>query len=573
MKLNSSTKVLERVPATIAPLDLGSWATGSDYRVVTSNAYSTTGTFSSNLSINSLGIYAMSNLTFNIDSGKTLNITSGALSQMEGVNNQIFIFTNGTLTSSSGTLYVHKSTSQYHGNLILASVISGSGMNLVKTGLGNVLLQGPDSNTYNGTTYVAGDLTANKTGSAVAGPGNLVIQAGGRFYANGTAPISSTSAVTIDEDGFWSSGIGNIVHGGTVTINGGCYYSQNYFNTFAAPGTGLVFTAGGRLFDWNGGPASFSIQTTVAYLSSSPRQARIERGRSDFSATVELDGAQRTFDIADSATLAANVPELVIDMPIVDGQTNGVAAKWGALRKIGSGILQVTDTNTYTGGTVIDGGTLHVATLNAPAQTNLTAGFTASPNLITFNQPVAKNMILRQRIGSASKTGFTDKRYVIEVLNDYQLVTDAVGAIGRPSDVYVEALSRSGSLGTAPVTINTTGTLKIDPGIFMTNAIVVNANGTINASGARIGSLAVTNGTVAVNVATGALVVSNNVSLSGAALTLTGTSSVTNDAIVILSSSTGITGRFSSIPDRTQIAYTPTSVILGKLRGLSIIVR
>ena len=566
MKLNGTTKVLERIPSTWAPEDLSTWVAGSDYRVGTNTLWTSVASITNDLSINSLGICATNNLLITIDSGKTLTLASGGLSQMANAstaNNKMFIITNGMLTSGSGTLYVHKATDAYHGNLVIASSITGNGMDLIKAGLGELFLRGPDSNTYSGTTYVCGPMTADKSGSAVAVSGNLVIQNGGLFNANGTAPISSTSALTINTGGVWNHGVsGTFTHGGRVTLNGGCYYLQAASPVFAGSGTGLLFSAGGRITQYSSSPGSASIQTTVGYASGATGQARWERLR-DAVFSVELDGAQRTFDIADSSTLAVGVPEMVMDTVIVPGTPAG-----GSLRKTGAGVLQLTDTNTFTGGTVIDGGTIQVSTISAPAQSKLTASFMASPNLITFNQPVARSMVVRQRIGSTSNTGFTDKRFITEILNEYQIITEAVGAVGRPTDVYVEAISRSGTLGTGAVTVNNTGTLKLDPGIGLTNAVIVYAGGTIAASGAGIGSLVINGGTFSVEPSTGALSVSNTVSLTSATLYVSGVLGSEEQAVLTAGSSlTGTFATVSGLPANYRIIYTAKQASIKKISG------
>lgn len=566
MKVNGSTKVLERIPSTWAPEDLSTWVAGSDYRVGTNTQWTSVASITNDLSINSLGIYATNNLIITIDSGKTLTLASGGLSQMANAstaNGKTFIITNGMLTSGSGTLYVHKATDSYHGNLVIASTITGNGMDLIKAGLGELFLRGPDSNTYSGTTYVCGPMTADKSGSAVAVSGNLVIQNGGRFNANGTAPISGTSAVTINAGGVWNHGVsGNFTHGGRVTLNGGCYYLQAASPVFAGSGTGLLFSAGGRITHYSSSPGSASIQTTVGYASGATGQARWERFR-DAVFSVELDGAQRTFDIADSSALAPGVPEMVIDTAIVPGTPAG-----GSLRKTGTGVLQLTDTNTFTGGTVIDGGTIRVSTISAPAQSELTASFMSTPDLITFNQPVARSMVVRQRIGSTSNTGITPKRFITEILNDYQIVTDGVGAAGRPTDVFVESISRSGTLGTGAVSVNNTGTLKLDAGIGLTNAVTVNAGGTIAASGASIGSLTITGGTFSAEPYAGVLSVSNTVSLTNATLHVSGVLGSMEQTV--LTAGTSLIGTFtivSGLPTNYRVIYTAKQVGIKKSLG------
>ena len=563
MQVNPATKVLEPVPSTLAPLDPNTWLPGGNYRCGTNIAWTATSSITNDLAINSLGFWPKdSNCTLAIDSGKTLTLASGALTRHN--SSGVFVTTTlsgGAVTSGSGALTV---TSGNYGSLTINSIISGSGMELVKAG-GGVTLGGADSNTYNGTTYVSGTLTANKTGSAVAIPGNLVIQNGGQFNANGTAPISSTSAVTIEESGVWNQGSAPFVHGAPITINGGCYYLQNYFPVFAAPGTGLVFN-GGRITHWSSANGAISLQTNVRCPATASQQARWEQlyGNTGLF-TIKLDGATRTFDIADSATLADGVPEMVVDARIAPGSPAG-----GSLRKTGAGVLQLTDDNTYAGGTVVDGGTLRVSTISAPAQSGLVASCANAFGLLTFNHPVATNLVVRQIVRSASKTGLTDNRYVTGVLNPFQVVLNAIGAIARPTDIIAEATTRSGSLGTGAATVNA-GTLKIDPGIDLANDVTVNAGGTLDASGASIGSLDMNGGTVLATFGAGPLAIDTTADLAGAALAYSGT--IPKAPVTAITAAGGVSGKFATVPEKLSVIYTATTVEISQRGGTTIVVR
>ena len=564
MRLNGATKVLEPVTSTLAPDDLRTWAAGTDYRIGTNSTWNVAGSITNDLSINSLGFLATNTSTLTIDSGKTLTLASGGLARMgsSSFNNKTFAITNGMLTSGTNQLLIMNAADYYHGNFVIYSSITGSGMDLIKAGFGDLALNGPDSNTYSGTTYVSGHLTAGKTGAAVAVPGDLVIQTGGRFNANGTAPIASTSAVTINEGGYWNHGAGSFTHGATVTLNGGCYFIPVPQNpVFAAPGTGLVFTGGGRIAHCSSSAGSVSLQTDVRYTSGATRQARWERFR-DGAFNIELDGAQRTFDIADSSTLAADVPEMAVDTAIVPGTPAG-----GSLRKTGAGVLQLTDANTYTGGTVIDGGTIRVSAVRAPAQSGLIGVCASILARVTFDQPVAKYMAVRQTIRSASNTGITATRYITEILNDYQIITDSTGGIARFKDVSVDAISRSGTLGTGAVTVNSTGTLMLDAGIGLTNAVTVYTNGTLAASGAGIGSLAVNGGTLVATPSAGALAVSNTVSLTSASLQVSGTLGTVQTVLTAGTSLTGTFATVSGLPGNYKVTYTAKQVLIKRITG------
>ncbi|MCX7848163.1 MAG: autotransporter-associated beta strand repeat-containing protein [bacterium] len=497
MRVNSTTRFLETVPSTAAPPDVTTWVAGSDYRCGNNSASVLYNTIGSDLAINSLGFFNTGNSTVQVASGVTLTISSGgiAYSPVPGANSFI-IGGNLTAGNAENRLYILTGDSTAAGNFFIDSNITGSGMELIKAGIANLTLRGAGNNTYSGTTYVnCGQLTANKSGAAVAIPGNLVIECGGAFVVSGgSAPISSTSAVTIKEGGVFSHTGGSVTHGAAVTIEGGRYHLLNMTPTINVPGTGLIFN-GGRVSHNSGGAGTLNLQTDVSYASTATKQARFERyGSANF--FIALNGANRTFNIADSASLPPDVPEMVIDANIVPGTPAG-----GRITKTGAGTLQITDHNTYAGGTTINGGVLRVSRISAPAQSGLQASVAAGnvPNaaIVTFVRPVARQMAVRQPISSAAGTSIIPSgRTIAEIVNDYQVLMN--GPVNNPanlSDVQVSAISRSGSLGTGAVIVNNGGTLQIDAGVSVTNFTVVAAGGTAVIDGALAGAL-VNSGTV-----------------------------------------------------------------------------
>ena len=564
MQVDGSSKVLKKVESTPAPVDPNTWVASGNYRCGTNAAWTASTTLTNDLTINSLGFMPKtSTATLTINSGKILTIATGGLTRQGAAAATI---TGGTITSGTDMLYINDGTTSAANSLTLASSISGVGMALIKSGNGTTLLSGPDSNTYTGTTYLQGRMQVSKTGTAVGIPGDLVIMNGGKFQSYGTAPLSSTSEVTIHDGGVWSCGT-SFTQTAPMTIAGGAFYFQNVSPGIQCIGTGLQFN-GGRIVKSQTITSSFNLQTDVGYAASATTQARWEQLYSNPGIfKIELDGAARTFDIADSATLTEEIPEMVVSAQIVDGSPAG-----GSLVKIGTGVLMLTDANTFTGGIAINGGTLRVGLVTAPAQSGLKGAMENGwPYRVTFNQPVARNMAVRQVIRSASNTGITSAQAITDVINDYQIVVTSTGGTAQPNDIQVDAISRSGSLGKGPAIVNDTGTLKIDAGISLANAVTVNAGGTIAASGAGIGALTLASGaTFAADLAAGSMGVTNAATITGATLTLTGT---VGNAPTTLLTAGSITGKFASIPEKVSVRYYPTYVTVERMKGLVIVVR
>jgi autotransporter-associated beta strand protein len=248
---------------------------------------------------------------------------------------------------------------------------------------------------------------------------------------------------------------------------------------------------------------------------------------------------------------------MVVDTAIVAGSPAG-----GALTKTGAGILQLTYTNSYAGGSTVNGGTLRVSKITAPAQTGLCAYTMQIPNVVTFTEPVARNMVLGQSI---TGTTISANRTVVRILNDYEIMTSGGHVNGFSTNIAVAAMSRTGNLGTGPATVNDTGTLVIDSGISLANAVTVNAGGTIVASGAGLGSLAVDGGTVSVDLDAGTLAVSGAVSLEDATLTFSGT--LGDEPVTLLTAGTSLTGAFATVnnqPPYSALRYIDNSVVIAK---------
>jgi hypothetical protein len=209
--------------------------------------------------------------------------------------------------------------------------------------------------------------------------------------------------------------------------------------------------------------------------------------------------------------------------------------------------------------------------ISAPAQSGLIASCANAFGLLTFNEPVATNLVARQVLRSASNTGLSANRNVTGVLNPFQVVLNATGAIARPTDIIADAISRSGSLGTGAATVNDTATLKLDPGIDLANAVTVNAGGTFDASGASIGSLDMNGGTVFVTFGAGALAIDTTADLSGASLAYSGTPP--KAPATVIAAAGGVSGKFSSVPDKLSVIYTATTVEIAQRGGTTIVVR
>ena len=204
-------------------------------------------------------------------------------------------------------------TFDINGNIVtLASAITGSG-GLTKQGLGVLTLTG--NNSYSGgTTVSAGALVGNSSslqGNILNNASVVFNQSGAGIYAG---MMSGSGSLTLQGGGLLNLTGTNTYTGGT-SVSGGLI-NFNSANNF---GTGAITLAGGGL-QWATGTTT-DISARLAPLGAA-------------GGTFDTNGNNVTFATSLSGT--------------------------GGLAKVGNGLLNLTGTNTYTGGTSVLAGTLAV---------------------------------------------------------------------------------------------------------------------------------------------------------------------------------------------------------------------
>lgn len=556
---SANNNTLVQVPASEAVTDVSTWTSlygaTTNLRVGTNTSVTLTGVLDDDLTLQSLGFFNTAVSTLALASGKTLTLASGGLSYRSATASAHQTLTNGFLASGTDKLYLNASDSGNAATLYIHTPIVGAALDVIKAGISSIDFRGTANNTYGGTTTVnGGNLALNKAGGALAIPGPLVVRNGGSVSA-GNNQINPAADVSIEAGGLIYTFAQSF--GGVLKIAGGTLLFPNVTLTVTNSATpGLVFN-GGWLNQNSSHPGTLNLQTDVRYESNAVAQARFERlyTVSTGAYNIELDGGNRTFDIADSVTLADGVPEMVIDTPIVSGSPAG-----GRITKTGAGTLQLTGTNTYAGGTAVNGGTLRVSIISAPAQSNLTAytsGSGQGSSIVTFNAPVAKHMALGQLI---TGTTVSASRTVVRVIGDYEVLASGNNVVGVSTNVSVGAIARFGNLGTGAVVVGDTGTLQLDAGIAVTNTVTVSAGGTLAASGAALGPLTINGGTLAADLTAGAVTGNSAVTLSSAALTVAGT--LGEAPVTILTATGGVTGTFTTVPSNVAVSYTANTVVI-----------
>lgn len=326
----------------------------------------------------SSGVTLAGGAVFDISSaggGQTIQGLSGSLGSIV------------SLGSNTLTVGVASGADTYSGALQNGGIGGGGGGSLTKSGAGTLLLT--QVNPYTGATTISGGtLALTGTGAVAASSGVALTAVGANFDISFTSAGASVLGLTgvvgstvslgnqaltvavaagtntfsgILQDGgigggtggsLIKSGAGTLLltqanaYTGSTTVSGG---------TLALTGTGSVatssgvaLTSGSSIFD-----ISFTTGTTVSGLTGVA------------SSTVDLGGQTLTVNQASGSGTFAGV--------IADGGIGGGAG--GALVKSGAGTLVLSGTNTYSGGTTVNGGVLSIS---SPA--NLGTGSTLALN-------------------------------------------------------------------------------------------------------------------------------------------------------------------------------------------------
>jgi fibronectin-binding autotransporter adhesin len=247
---------------------------------------------------------------------------------------------------------------QGSGRMVFLGPITGTGGLTLDNGSGpqyGSRLEVWGQNTYTGPTIV--------TGAANAG---VLFEVGA-----GGNPVPASSALTVDSGNYaeftGSTTIGSLAGGGTVYMNG----------TLTAGGDNANTTFSGIYEDFGSNPGTAALNK-AGYGTMSLTGANTYTGGTTVSyGTLQLGNGGTTGSILGNVDLADATSGLSFNRSDVV-TFNGVISGLGSVYQVGSGTTILTGVNTFTHGSVINGGTLAVA-----ADDNL--GYAGPTGGITFN--------------------------------------------------------------------------------------------------------------------------------------------------------------------------------------------
>lgn len=387
---NEVTSLLSNGTGTlsVSKLEVGSWR-------LSNNANSFTGDLGVNNGILTVTSIGASGVNSAAGAGSTVNVGGGGTA---GILNYIG---SGNTTNRA---------------LVLASTTTG-GATINNNGSGALVFSGTVTNgttnnsaktfTLGGTNTAANVIQGNIANSASGGVLSLAKSDAGTWRLTGTNIYTggtSINAGVLDA----IDGIG-LPTGSTLQMRGGVFQSSGTFSrtvgsasgnvntgSFAVNPTGLGFAARGGVLNiqLDGGTGSLTWAASLSSFLNTGQSLVFGSSSAD-----NLVDFQNGINLASSGTNTRTIT--VIDNP---DSANDLARISGAitntqpgqsLLKDGAGILQLTNTNTYTGTTTISGGTLMLGT-----------GLTGQDGTISNSLSVVNNANLTyNRFGSNSYGG------------------------------------------------------------------------------------------------------------------------------------------------------------------------
>lgn len=403
------------------------------------------------------------------DNGSTITVTNGG--DTATISNSLTDLGpgSGAMTKEgAGTLVLSGGNSYSGGTTINAGTVSAQsnsafGSGSVTANAGTTIDYGNGVSISNSLVLVGpGNINLNQTGGAATQSGN--VSGSGTLSKTGTGTLSMT---------------GTLSHTGITAVNGG---------TLAITGAGSITTAGG-----------ISVNTGTLRLDGGAIGNTGQTLQLNNTSTLDLDGneavaffvsdAGTTTDIQAGATFTVN--------QAIAGTAAGTIQGGGNLTKGGAQTLILSGTNTYTGTTTVNAGTLELQGSAAIADAGavvVNAGGTlqVSANETIGNIGGAGNVVLNANLttgdgsnttlsGVISGTGNLIKQGTgtmsLTGVNTYSGITTVNGGV-------LEFTGAGAKTSTGNVVVNSGGTLRTDGGAFSAGQpIVLNGTGMLDLNG------------------------------------------------------------------------------------------
>ncbi|MBE1159678.1 autotransporter-associated beta strand repeat-containing protein [Dyella acidiphila] len=486
------------------------------------------GTVNGSLVLGGLKYTANAASTVNVGAGNTLGI-DGTILVTSTVASSTQTIQGGSVSGGpGGALGVQQNSA---GTFTIASVIADGGtptsFTVGGSGTGSVVVTG--ANTYTGgTTMSGGTLNFNSVadggqasaiGASTADPSNLMLENGTLRYTGATAStdrgftlVNGGTSRTIEVDGTsdltFSGQVTSPDDAGFTKTGTGTLTLTNATNDFVGP----VTVSGGTLAAAvlaDGGQAS-----SIGAGTNDPSNLVLQSG-----GALEYTGATNTTDRG--FTLGTGGGQVAVDQAATTLTDSGTVIGAGGLTKNGAGTLVLSGANTYTGGTIVNAGTLQAGSAQAFGGQ---AGGTGAGSITVAAGATLDLNNLSVWVGGLAGAGNVTLGTGTLLLNGSGTFTGNVSGTGgvtmdATSALATQVMNGCGNSYTGPTTI--------EGGQLSTDCLANGGqNSGIGASSSAPANLTMNNGTL---VYTGATVSTDR----GIQLTGAGTVSVSNAATTL----------------------------------------